>query len=215
MRWSVLIGSLCLASSFAAAEEAYSLKAVDRLPDGYHEKVAAAVEPNGYEITGKDGPVCTVWLAKSLALKSKFKPSLSTKYPLTAGHFVGLLQVHSATFSDFRERDVKPGLYTLRYGQQPQDGNHVGTSELADFLLAVPADSDADPAPVKVPALMKRSAKATGSNHPAIYSLLPPAEESSEPKLAHEAAKDLWILETTAAEQKVPLRLVVIGKSEG
>jgi hypothetical protein len=68
---------------------------------------------------------------------------------------------------------------------------------------------------------MKRSAKATGSNHPAIYLLLPAEDGTAEPKLVHDAAKEFWILNVASsgksgeAETKVPLRLVVIGKSEG
>ena len=45
-------------------------------------------------------------------------------------------------FTDFRGQEIKKGVYTLRYGQQPEDGNHIGTSELADFLLAIPAGVD-------------------------------------------------------------------------
>jgi hypothetical protein len=219
MRWLLTVG--CVLASLAtavAAEDEFTLSKAGKLSDGYGEKIAAALDPQGTVIAGKDGPVCTIWLAKSLMVKPGFKPSLTVKYPLAPGQLLGALQVQSGEFSDFRGQPVKAGLYTLRYGQQPQDGNHVGTSELSDFLLAVPAASDTDPAPVKVPALMKRSAKATGSNHPAIYSLLPPEEKSDETKLTHDAAKELWILNVTGKSEsgaKVPLRLVVVGKSEG
>lgn len=210
----------CLAG-FAAAEEAYQLGSADKLPEGLNEKVAALLDPAGHAVTLKDANVCTVWLAKSLPLKAKFKPSLTVKYPLTAGQLVGALEVKAAEFTDFRGQPVKAGVYTLRYGLQPQDGNHVGTSETSDFLLAIPAAGDTDPALIKIPNLMKRSAKATGSNHPAIFSLLPPGESVEKPTLAHEAGKELWILEFAAegkqgdAAAKVPFKLVVVGKSEG
>jgi hypothetical protein len=213
----------CLFSALmttAFAEDEYKLSAVEKLNDGYDAKIVAALDEHGVQIAGKDGPVCTVWLAKSLVAKPSFKPTLTIKYPLTAGNFVGAMQVHG-TFADFRAQTVKPGLYTLRYGTQPQDGNHVGTNELSDFLCAVPADTDTDPAPVKVPTLMKRSAKSTGSNHPAIYSLLPPNEKAETPSLSHDAAKELWVLNLAGVgkqgdkEIKVPIRVVVIGKSEG
>lgn len=218
------LASVCLGMVLAASvsAEEFTLGKAQKLGDGFSDKIADALDPQGIEVVGKDGPVCTIWLAKSITVKPKFKPSLNVKYPLSPGQLVGALQVHAESFSDFRAQPVKAGVYTLRYGQQPTDGNHVGTSELSDFLLAVPAAGDPDPAPTKVPALMKRSAKATGSNHPAIYSLLPPeGEVAEEPKLTHDAGKELWILDAAGAgrqgdmESKIPLRMIVIGKSEG
>jgi hypothetical protein len=222
MRWIKIIGCwLACAASVVSAEDAAQLGTTDKLPEGLNEKIAALLDPAGHVVSMKDEAVCTVWLAKSLPVKEKFKPSLTTKYPLNPGQLVGALEVASKDFTDFRGQPVKPGVYTLRYGKQPTDGNHVGTSETSDFLLAIPAGSDTDPADVKVPTLMKRSAKATGSNHPAIFSLLPPNETPSEPALAHDQGKELWILQFQAAGKqggeaaKVPFHLVVVGKSEG
>jgi len=220
-RTFVIAGCLACLASVALAEDAYQLDISEKAPAGLSEKVTAAIDPRGMTISMKDDAVCTVWLVKSLPLKAKFKSTLTVKYPLAAGELVGALEVKAAEFSDFRGQTVKPGVYMLRYGLQPQDGNHVGTSETSDFLLAIPAASDTDPAPVKVPNLMKRSAKATGSNHPAIFSLLPPDEPPSEATLTHDEGKKLWLLQFTAEGKqgddavKVPFKLVVIGKSEG
>ena len=222
MRWSalsILVPMMTLCSVCGAGD--YTLGKADKLPSGFGEKIAEALNPEGIVVQGTDGPVCTIWLARSLTVKPKFKPSLSLKYPLTPGQLIGSLQVHIDTFSDFREQTIKPGLYTLRYGHQPQDGNHVGTSEVSDFLLAVPAASDTDPALVKPQTLFKRSAKATGSNHPAIFSLLSTESAGDTAGLTEDTGKHLWILSLTGtgkegdADAKVPLRIVVIGKSEG
>ena len=117
----------------------------------------------------------------------------------------------------FRSQEIKAGVYTLRYGQQPEDGNHVGTSDLADFLLALPAAVDTDPKPIgKFDALSKQSAKTAGSTHPAIYSLLPSDKPVEKPTLTHNSAKEHTMLSTTIAAKggsKVSLRMVVIGKS--
>ncbi len=210
----------CLAAS-AAADDQLKLTTVDTLPDGLNEKISALLSSQGTVVSGQDGPVCTVWLAKSWDLKPKFKPTLTVKYPLSPGQLVGALEVHAGSFSDFRGQPVKSGVYTLRYGQQPTDGNHVGTSELSDFLLALPAAQDADPAVMKVKPLHKQSAKATGSNHPAIFSLLPPDEKAETPVVQHDEAKELWLLLLTGvgkqgdADAAVPIKLVILGKSEG
>lgn len=222
MRWVLIFtGWLAIASASAFADEGFELAGVEKPPAGLSEPVLAALETKGVQVAGKESPICTIWLAKALPLKPNFKSTLNVKYPLTPGQLVGALEVQSDSFTDFRGQPIKAGVYTLRYGQQPTDGNHVGTSELADFLLAVPAASDADPAPVKPANLFKRSAKATGSNHPAILSLLPPGEKAASPALEHDATKELWTVQLAGSatpaggETVVPLKLVIIGKSEG
>lgn len=220
-RLTMIVAALVCQSASVFAEDEWKLSAADQLPDGFSEKIVAMLDPQGIVVTGPGGPLCTVWLAKSWELKPKFKPSLTVKYPLLPGQLVGVVAVHSDSFADFRAQPVKPGVYTLRYGQQPTDGNHVGTSELSDFLLAIPAANDADPAVLKVKPLFKQSAKATGTNHPAIFSLLAPDEQAETPGLVHDAAKELWMLLLTGAgkqgdaDVKVPLKLVILGKSEG
>jgi hypothetical protein len=219
MRWKVaMMGVVVCLGAGALADDGYQLSRADKLPEGLSEKISAALDPQGATVSGGDGAVCTVWLAKPLSVKPKFKPTLTVKYGLTQGQLVGAMQVHSESYSDFRGQPVKPGVYTLRYGLQPEDGNHVGTSETSDFLLAIPAESDSDPGVLKVKPLFKQSAKATGSNHPAIFSLLPPEEKTAAPALVHDASKELWILQWTATGTEgisTPLRLVVLGQSEG
>ena len=157
------------------------LEAVKTLPDGLSNEVAAIIAPVGNRVAIDGAGVCSVWFAKELPLKDNFKPSLSVKYPFSPGELIGVLRIESKSkYTDFRGQELKPGVYTLRYGQQPEDGNHVGSSDLADFLLAVPAAADADPKPIKMfESLNKSSAKASGSTHPAIFSLLPQRTMSS------------------------------------
>ena len=223
-RWTLVAASclVLLAASFVAAEDG-KLTAVAKAPAGLADKVSAALNPSGQQVTAAGGTIGTVWLVRQLEAKADFKPSLSVKYPLTPGQLVGAIEVvKKSEFTDFRGQDVAAGVYTLRYGQQPVDGNHVGTSDLADFLLAIPAKLDTDPALLKMPeAMHKLSAKTSGSNHPAIFSLLPPKSDEKTPALTHDAGKHFWILSLTAdgksgdAAVKVPLRLVIVGVSEG
>lgn len=209
--------ALCLVATTVWSAEG-KLTAVSTAPAGVSDGVKAALAPGGQKVSVDGAAVCTLWLAKNLTTKDGFKPTLNVKYPFTSGQFLGVMQVEKKSeFTDFRGQEVPAGVYTLRYGQQPVDGNHVGTSELYDFVLAVPAAADADPAVTKsLEDLFKRSAKSAGSNHPAIYSLLPPAA-AAKPSVEHDSGKEYWILNLTgqdAAGKPVPLKLVVIGKSE-
>jgi hypothetical protein len=213
----------CCAGLLVAAEPSHQLDSVKELPQGLSEKVAAELNPQGHRVVGPDGPVAEVWFAKSAEVKPGFKPSLNVKYPFTPGQLIGALRVpDGTTFTDFRGQEIKPGVYTLRYGQQPQDGNHIGTSDLADFLLALPAKADTDVKPITdFDSLSQGSAEAAGSTHPAIFSLLP-VEKNDAPAAAleHNEERDYWIVrvKVPGAAQgekvEVPLRLVVVGRSE-
>ena len=199
------------------------LTAIEKAPTGVAEKMAAALSVKGQQIEAGGATIGSVWLVKQLDAKPDFKPTLAVKYPLTPGQLVGVIEiVKKSEFTDFRGQDVAAGVYTLRYGQQPVDGNHVGTSDLADFLLAIPAKLDTDPALLKMSeAMHKLSAKTAGSNHPAIFSLLPPKADEKIPALTHDTGKHFWILSLTAdgkagdAAIKIPLRVVIVGVSEG
>lgn len=223
-RWTLAAASCftLLAAVMVLADDG-KLTVVEKAPAGVAEKVAGALNSKGQQIEAGGAVVGSVWLVKQLDVKADFKPSLAVKYPLTPGQLVGAIEiVKKSEFTDFRGQDVAAGVYTLRYGQQPVDGNHVGTSDLADFLLAIPAKLDTDPALLKMSeAMHKLSAKTSGSNHPAIFSLLPPKADEKTPSLTHDTGKHFWILSLTAdgkagdAAIKIPLRVVIVGVSEG
>ena len=204
------------------ADDDHELKTVKEPPKGLSEDIAGKINAEGYRVEGPDGPVCDVWLAKKLEVKAKFTPSLSVNYPFTPGQFFGVLRVpEGSTYSDFRGQELSSGTYTLRYGQQPEDGNHIGTSDLADFLLALPAKIDKSSKTISgFDELSSRSAKSAGATHPAIFSLLPAEDEVEEADLIHDEDYEFWILSFNGAGAKgdkavkVPVRLVTIGQSE-
>ena len=213
---------LAVGGLLAAAAPSHKLTRAKTLPKGIPAKVAATLDAAGYQVGGPKGPVCGVWLVKDVPVKTGFKPTLSVKYPFTPGQLLGVLVVTAKSgYTDFRGQEVKPGVYTLRYGQQPEDGNHVGTSELADFLLAIPAKVDNDPKLIpSFDDLVEKSAKASGSTHPAIFSMLPAPKLIKTAGLSHDEDHDFWILNLpTRAKAKnkpvtVNLRFIAIGKAE-
>jgi hypothetical protein len=81
-------------------------------------------------------------------------------------------------------RDViGSGVYTLRYGIEPRDGNHMGGSIYRDFLLLIPAaqDKDVDVA-WSADELYLQSYGPTGQPHPAVLALFPVYDEITEPQ---------------------------------
>jgi hypothetical protein len=220
MTRSIATGLAVMLALSAAAQGAPKLETAKQAAKGLAPKVAAVLAATGYRVTGDKGTVCEVWFVKSPAVKAKFKPTLNVKYPFASGQLLGALVVGKGqTCTDFRGQELKPGVYTLRYGRQPVDGNHIGTSETHDFLLALPAKIDTDPKPLRqLKKLHTTSAKSAGATHPAIFSLLP-VEKGTRPGLSHDADKNLTILTATidgksgGKATKLTLRIVVIGKT--
>ena len=198
------------------------IETAKKAPEGLSDPIAALLAKEGQAVVGSTGTLCEVWLLDSIKVKAGFSPTLAVKYPFQPGQLVGVLRVgKDGMFTDFRGQELSAGTYTLRYGQQPQDGNHIGTSELSDFLLAIPAKIDQKTDPLDPSfSLTAKSAKSAGSNHPAIFSLLPSEKDQKAPELIHDESKEFWILNLSTSGKakeeavKVPLRMVVIGRSE-
>jgi hypothetical protein len=193
-------------------------------PQGLSEEVTGALQPAGFRVTDDGGVICDIWLAKEAPLKPKFKPSLRVKYPFQLGQLVGAIRYPEGSKpSDFRGQPLKPGLYTLRYGLQPDDGNHLGTSDIRDFLVGCPPEKDQKAARVDdLKKLFKLSSGASGTTHPAIYLLTPPPEKAAEkPGVTADEEKKLTIFEGALTGKSgeessaVPVKVVVQGKSEG
>lgn len=225
-RRSLLLAPLLLSicAALSAAEPAPKLDEVKGLPPELSEKIAPLLNPNGYRISDSKGPIAEIWLLKEVPMRDNFQPNETVKYPFTPGQLMGALRLpKSGAESDFRGQELPAGVYTLRYGYQPQDGNHLGTSDVRDFLLACPAKTDVDPKNVEPPtALFKLSAKAAGTTHPAVFLLFPPPEKAfAAPAIAHESEKNLWVLDVNAngktkdKSASLPLQIVVVGKAEG
>ncbi len=117
--------------------------------------------------------------------------------------------------SDFRDQDIGSGVYTLRYANQPVDGNHVGTFDTRDFLLMVPAKEDKSAGPIAQEALFKESADSAESSHPAIMPMLKPAGEES-PALRHVEERGWWALRMAGKDtsgKKQVVEVIVVGKA--
>jgi hypothetical protein len=66
------------------------------------------------------------------------------------------------------------GVYTLRFGLQPQNGDHLGISPNREFLLLSPAAADLDPKVLGFDAVVAIAQQTTGTSHPASLSIDPP-----------------------------------------
>ncbi|HVC97524.1 MAG TPA: hypothetical protein VND64_27830 [Pirellulales bacterium] len=188
-------------------------------PEGVAPAIAERLAPACFKVTSGKRTICELWPSSEWTVAADFKSSSSEIYPFEIGQLIGVVR-YPRKGGDFRGREIPKGIYTLRYGLQPQDGNHVGTSDTRDFLLLLSAADDTDPRPVDKARLFKLSAKTSGTTHPAMLSLLAaPAEPGDLPAVIHNESRELWSLrfanpskagDTTA---NLVVELVVVGKA--
>lgn len=201
---------LLLLAALATADETAVVPLPEPAPEGLSEAVRKELAGGGLRVTRGGKPWMDLWLRKDVPTQPA-QENLQLRYTmLKPGTLVGALRVPEVT-PDYRGQKLQPGAYTLRYGVQPEDGDHQGVSDFKDFLLPAPAAADSDPGPMALDALNKISAKAVGKKHPAVLYLVP-VNDGTVPRLEHEAAREQWTL--VCATGSLRLGIVVVGKAE-
>ena len=140
-------------------------KAPPELTSGITSRVVPAAKVT------MDAATLDVWLVQSIE-RTADGPGWSN---VESGTLVGAVRV-SGEFKEIRGKVVKPGVYTLRYGLQPQNGDHLGISAFRDFLLLSPAAIDKDPKVLGFDGAVALSKEVIGTAHPASLSLDPPED---------------------------------------
>jgi hypothetical protein len=133
--------------------------------------VAALLAPDVMSVTVGDVPL-DFWWVKAIPLEAA--PSSAPGWDhVSDGTLIGIVRV-GAPWHDIRGYVVKPGLYTLRFALQPQNGDHLGVSPNREFLLLAPAAVDTTPGVVESKTAVELSKKAVNRAHPSALSLDPP-----------------------------------------
>lgn len=217
MKWSLGLVLVLLLAPSAARSAEYSAQALKEAPPAgeLSEEISAGLASSGWRVMqGEKRVVCEIWPAKAWAAKAGFEPSDTVFVPLEPGSLVGVLRF-TRKGADFRGQEILAGLYTLRYANQPVDGNHVGTFATRDFLVMLPVSADQSAKPITDMDLFKLSAQSAESNHPAIVPLVKSEEGDAEP-LKHFEEQDWWTLRLPGQDAnggKIVLQPVVVGKA--
>jgi len=100
----------------------------------------------------------------------------------------------------------------MRYALLPNDGNHLGVAPTRDFVLLVPVASDPDPARALSEAeLIRLSLQASGTSHPAVFSMAPPSSQLPSVTRTSEDYVVFAAKTRTAAGTDYPLAIVLQG----
>jgi hypothetical protein len=141
-------------------------------PPGLAPPIAARLAKGGVRVVASKGPATLdFWWVDALAVKPG--ASAPTWEEVEEGALVGVVNI-SPDFRDIRAKVLKPGVYTLRYGIQPDNGDHLGVSPFRAFLLLSPAADDKVPAPTGHDGTVDLSKGSIGGSHPGVWSIDPP-----------------------------------------
>jgi hypothetical protein len=195
---------LLLAVTPVAAQEGkkFSIKtATTDPPKELKEPVRRILDNKTVQLLDPAGTViCELWFSKSLtsdATAEQFKNGLTYR-ELKETSIIGAVRFDEA-WTDYRKQKIKTGVYTLRLGFQPMDGDHQGKSAFTEFMLLSSADKDVEADTMAAKALQQMSMKSIGQGHPCVMMLFPVTKAPAMPNLEATAPvagmeKDHWVL---------------------
>jgi hypothetical protein len=199
-----------VAAVFFSAGSLSATTLAEAPPPDLAPAVSALLAPAGARVTNA-GTNLDFWFVKTLPLQAGGSASWQQA---EEGTIVGAVRV-SAAYRDIRGRAIKPGVYTLRYGIQPANGDHLGVSPYREFLLLSPASADTDVKPTGHEGTVDLSKQTIGGSHPAVWSLDPPALSDGAPlsTRTNDAGHEAVVFEVPTSSG-APLRfgLILVGK---
>lgn len=160
-------------------------------PEEFATEVRSQLADEGWIVSDNGKPVLKIWLRKAIPGQSKpAGPKGNVLFPFLAeGELLGAVEV-LAEIGDYRDQPIAPGLYTFRYGLQPVNGDHLGTSPFRDYGCLVPSKIDRKPEALTKKTLEKQSAEAAGTSHPAIMMFLAVEGETEAGTVVRDDAND-------------------------
>lgn len=166
------------------------------VPEGFDESIRKLMPEEAYQLSADGKVVATIWIRDEVpalaATSRQFRTKRLDYRAVSHSEMVGVIQIDQI-WSDFRKQRIKPGLYTLRVGFQPQDGDHMGTAPFNDFLLLLPAAKDTDPELIDVREMHEISGVAVGGTHPGVMLMFPNSKPEEKPSLVDQG-DDIWTL---------------------
>src|SRR5712692_2722223 len=183
----------------------YKSEAAGAPPPEVAPAIAQALEKNGAKITNNGAPYCEIWFRTQKPTGPKTSEENVTLPNIPQGALLAVLRFDGSG-SDRRGQTVKAGVYTLRYGIMPINGDHQGAAPQRDFLLLTPAADDKDPNTTpNFEALVAMSRKASGTPHPAVLSFW--KADANTPGFAKQGEGD-WVLQTKLGDTPVAVILI-------
>jgi hypothetical protein len=155
-----------------------TVAAVD-LPEEVAEPIRKVLSKEAVSLEDGESPFFQFWFRTELPLAKSPDGGTLGLDTLQEGTVLGVLKVSSERY-DFRDEEIPPGIYILRFGIQPEDGNHLGVAPTRTFAVLIPAQHDTQLEPVAHEELMKAAAVINAANHPSSLNLQPIEQADGE-----------------------------------
>jgi hypothetical protein len=177
---------------------------------GVADSVKSILEGDGARAKDASGPFVEVWLNKSIPTQKPSEETRGSDFPLIpVNTLVGVIRYAKAG-ADFRGQPIQPGVYTMRFNLQPEDGDHQGASPRRDHLLLAPVSADQDAgAKLTFEQEVDLSRKASGTSHPSVLFLAMPESGAKFPSLQQGGGKVVLQVKSGSVE----LGITVVGKA--
>jgi hypothetical protein len=219
--------SHCFLLAFALATTAaigsagdLALKVIDKQPPKELDpSIVVRLQESTVQLLDGDKPAYEFWFVKELPLAAKPASPAKALDAVKQATLLGAVSVPKAV-REYRDDELGAGVYTMRLGLQPQDGNHLGTSEFNWFAVLVPAKLDTKPDGITdYKPLVKASSRETATDHPVILSLRPPSSPDGDaPKLCEPAPEHKSVRVKVPAkfgDEKTSLAFEVVYEGKG
>lgn len=208
MRRFLAITLFSLAS--AAFAQDYKVAVATTAPTGLADSVSALLNKQGTQVTGPGGVAFEIWLRTSAPTGPTVKEENVSLPSFPHGALVAVINFPK-NWSDRRGQTIKAGVYTMRYSMFPINGDHQGVAPQRDFFLLTPAAADTNGASLpNFEELANMSRKASGTPHPAVFSVW--KTDGAHSGFVKEGEND-WVLHTKIGD--TPVSIILIGKAEG
>ena len=213
-----LLAGLIPEAAAAQPPKAYATEVLsDPAPKDVSEAIRPALESKGIRVLGPDGkPYVDVWLRKSIPTV-KAKEEQGVKFAtLEEGTLLGVIRFNTKG-SDFKGNEFPAGVYTMRYGMQPRNGDHLGVSETRDFVLLSPLKADTKLEAVPHKELVNLSVQVSGIKHPTVIYLVKTDGKEKPPRVYQDSTENVILDVEAPAEEKggaaIRLGIVVRGQA--
>src|SRR5713226_1110178 len=140
--WLVLAAAVSVSLSGGTNAADLSVKVADKQPpQQISESIRKTLQPKAVQVLDGQTPLFEFWFSAEVPLKSKPAAIDKTLDALRETTLLGAAAVGNGQ-RDYNDNEIAAGVYTLRFGLQPQDGDHLGTADYPYFAVLIPAKND-------------------------------------------------------------------------
>jgi hypothetical protein len=141
-------------------------------PEEVAEPIRASLGDKALRLSTGGKPFFEFWFRKELPLATQPADGTLAPETLVEGAVLGVLRVDENR-RDFRDEELPKGIYIIRLGLQPEDGNHQGSAPSRTFALLIPAKQDTKLDLLPRKELLKAAATTNAAHHPSNLNLQP------------------------------------------